>query len=83
MKYSLFVTKQCRRLTLWGWLVLLLLLALVFRMWLGTVCRWLSLSEPVPAKTLVVEGWIEDYARMPWTFTGRTTTDTWWLPGCP
>jgi hypothetical protein len=62
MKFQLFVTKQCRRLTLWGWLVLLLLLALVFRLWLGTVCSWLSLNQPVPAKTLVVEGWIEDYA---------------------
>jgi hypothetical protein len=62
MKFQLFVRKPCRRPTFWGWLVFLVLLVLVFRLWLGGVCRWLSLNEPVPAKTLVVEGWIEDYA---------------------
>ncbi len=62
MHFHLFVKKQCRRLTIWGWLVLLLLALLAFRLWLGTVCHWLSLNEPVKAKTLVVEGWIEDYA---------------------
>jgi uncharacterized protein (DUF1684 family) len=62
MKFRLFQKKYCRCLTFYGWLLLLLLLALLFRVWLGTVSGWLSLNEPVPAKTLVVEGWIEDYA---------------------
>jgi len=62
MKFRLVVRKPCRCLTFTGWLVLLLLVVLVFRIWLGTVCRWLSLNHPVKAKTLVVEGWIEDYA---------------------
>ncbi len=62
MKFRLFVRKRCLRPTFWGWLVLLLMLLLVFRIWLGTVCGWLSLNRPVQARTLVVEGWIEDYA---------------------
>jgi hypothetical protein len=43
-------------------MVLLLMLALVFRLWMGSVSQWLSLSHPVKARTLVIEGWIEDYA---------------------
>ena len=62
MKFHLIVRKPCRRLTFWGWLALLLLLVLLFRGWLGSVCSWLSQNRPVKAKTLVVEGWIEDYA---------------------
>ncbi len=62
MKIRLWKKKECRRLTFLGWIVVWLLLVLLFRVWLGTVCHWLSLNEPVKAKTLVVEGWIEDYA---------------------
>jgi hypothetical protein len=29
---------------------------------MGTVCQFLSEHEPVKAKTLVIEGWVEDYA---------------------
>ena len=62
MKFRLVVKRYCRCLTFSGWLVLLLMLMLLYRIWLGNVCSWLSLSHPVEAKTLVVEGWIEDYA---------------------
>ncbi len=62
MKFRLIAKKYCRCLTVSGWLVLLLLLVLLFRIWLGTVCSWLSVDQPVKAKTLVVEGWIEYYA---------------------
>ncbi len=62
MRFRLTSKKYCRCLTFFGWLVLLLMLALLFRIWMGTVCTWLSLNKPVKAKTLVVEGWIEDYA---------------------
>ncbi len=62
MKFRLIAKRYCRRLTFSGWLVLLLLLILIYRLWLGNVCSWLSLNHPIKAKTLVVEGWIEDYA---------------------
>ncbi|GMT45667.1 MAG: hypothetical protein IEMM0006_1499 [bacterium] len=62
MKFRLVVKKYCRRLTFSGWLVLLLMLILIYRIWLGNVGGWLSLNHPIKAKTLVVEGWIEDYA---------------------
>lgn len=62
MKFRLVSKKYCRRLTFSGWLVLLMILMLLYRIWLGNVAAWLSLSHPVKAKTLVVEGWIEDYA---------------------
>ncbi len=54
--------KSCRRPTILGWLLILVLLVFVFRLWMGTVCSFLSLNEPVKAKTLVIEGWVEDYA---------------------
>ncbi len=62
MKIRFFVRKSCRRLTFWGWVAFGVILALIFRIWLATVCEWLSLNRPVRARTLVVEGWIEDYA---------------------
>lgn len=62
MKFRLVAKRYCRCLTLSGWLVLLLVLMLLYRIWLGNVSGWLSLNQPVKAKTLVVEGWVEDYA---------------------
>ncbi len=62
MRFRLVAKKYCRCLTFSGWLVLLLMLMLLFRTWMGSVTGWLSLNHPVKAKTLVVEGWIEDYA---------------------
>lgn len=62
MRFRLVTKKYCRCLTFSGWLVLLLILILLFRIWMGSVSGWLSLDHPVKAKTLVVEGWIEDYA---------------------
>ncbi len=42
--------------------MILVLLVLLVRVWMGTICRFLSLNEPIPAKTMVIEGWVEDYA---------------------
>lgn len=61
-KFILFRKKKCWRPTLWGWLVLLAVVAILFRLWMGTVSTYLSEDNPVQAKTLVVEGWIEDEA---------------------
>lgn len=62
VKVRFFVKKTCRRPTFLGWLLVLVVLILAFRVWMGTVCGFLTLNEPVKAKTLVIEGWIEDYA---------------------
>jgi len=62
MRFRLVAKKYCRCLTFSGWLVLLLMLMLLFRIWMGSISGWLSLNHPIKAKTLVVEGWIEDYA---------------------
>ena len=62
LKIKLFIKKSCRRLTILGWLLMIFLLIIAVRLWMGTVCSFLSFNEPVKAKTLVVEGWVEDYA---------------------
>ena len=62
MKFKFFIKKACWRPTLLGVLLILVLLILVVRVWMGTVCRFLSENEPVKAKTMVIEGWVEDYA---------------------
>lgn len=60
---SVFIRKRnCWRPTFLGWIVLLLILGLLFRLWMGTVSSYLSEDKPVQAKILVVEGWIEDEA---------------------
>jgi hypothetical protein len=62
MQLKLIVKKKCRRLTALGWVLLLFLLYFVYRLFLGDICAYLSINEPVPAKTLVVEGWVGDQA---------------------
>lgn len=54
--------KKCWQPTFAGWLILLFALAILFRLWMGTVAEYLSKDEPVKAKVLVVEGWIGDEA---------------------
>lgn len=62
LKVRLFKKKSCRRPTLLGLLVILILLVFAVRLWMGTVCSFLSMNRPVKAKTMVIEGWVEDYA---------------------
>ncbi|MBN2638454.1 MAG: hypothetical protein JXR65_05145 [Bacteroidales bacterium] len=58
----LFRKRKCNRPTLLGWLVFIFLFVAIFRLWMGTVASYLSQNDPVPAKVLVVEGWIGDEA---------------------
>ena len=62
LKIKFFKKKSCPRPTILGWLLIAVLLVLVVRVWMGTVCSFLSMEKPVKAKTLVIEGWVEDYA---------------------
>ncbi|MBN2614686.1 MAG: YdcF family protein [Bacteroidales bacterium] len=60
--FVLFRKRKCWRPTFWGWILLLLVLGILFRLWMVTVSVYLSEDHPVPAKILVVEGWVEDEA---------------------
>jgi len=62
LKIKFFIKKSCSRPTLLGWLLIAALLVLVVRVWMATVCGFLSMEKPVKAKILVIEGWVEDYA---------------------
>lgn len=62
--FRLFHQKKCYRPTWFGWLIILLVLAIFFRLSLPLPIKYLSLNKPVNAKTLVVEGWVETYVVM-------------------
>ncbi len=61
-KLRISVKRKCRKLTFWGWLLVLLILYLIYRIFLGDICAYLSVNDPIAAKTLVVEGWVDDHA---------------------
>ncbi len=62
MKLRITVKRKCRKLTFLGWLLLLFVLYLLYRIFLGDICAYLSVNEPIKAKTLIVEGWVNDHA---------------------
>ncbi len=62
LRFKFFVKKSWPRPTILGWLLIIVLLAIIVRVWMGTVCSFLSMEKPVKTKTLVIEGWVEDYA---------------------
>ncbi len=63
MKYRFRLGKQvkCWRPTWLGWLIILIVLIGLLRFFLSYSMRYLAVSHPVNAKTLVVEGWVETY----------------------
>ena len=61
MKIKLFVKKQCWRPTVLGSLVMIGLLLLLCYFGFTNVYRFLSVDKVISAKTMVVEGWVEDY----------------------
>ena len=48
--------------TLWGWAVLLLLVAALIVIGVREMHPFLTVNDPVPGKFLVIEGWLPDYA---------------------
>ncbi len=54
--------KTCRKLTWFGWLLLILFLVLAYRIFLGDICEYLSVNEPVKAETMIIEGWVDNLA---------------------
>jgi len=49
-------------LTAVGYFTVVLLFALILYLWIANVYRFLTIEKAVATKTLIVEGWVEDYA---------------------
>ena len=62
MKIRLFKQKTCLVPTLFGWLLIFIVVYGVFCIFINNLNPFLSLNKPVEAKVLVVEGWLPDYA---------------------
>lgn len=60
MKIRFVQRREAWRLTLYGWLLVLTCLAVLFLGFLTNLHSFLAVSEPIQAEALVVEGWIED-----------------------
>lgn len=58
----LFKRKERWGLTLYGWLVFAIGMVLLFYVGIKGVFPFLAVNEPVDTETLVVEGWMPDYA---------------------
>lgn len=61
-KFQLFRKKNCTRPTLLGWVIILLFLAIIFRLSLVGIYYFLAINEPVKSKTLIIEGFVPTYA---------------------
>lgn len=53
--------KKCWRPTWLGWLILVIFLVVLFRLFLSFSVGYLAVNKTVGAKTLVIEGWVETY----------------------
>ncbi|MCK9616866.1 MAG: hypothetical protein M0R21_03435 [Lentimicrobiaceae bacterium] len=62
MKIPLWNRKMRTRLTIWGKLLVILILFLLFYIWMRNIHPFLSKNKPVQADILVAEGYIPDYA---------------------
>ncbi|HVM62825.1 MAG TPA: ElyC/SanA/YdcF family protein [Verrucomicrobiae bacterium] len=61
-RWSLWKRRECVIPTLWGWIALLLLVAVLAAFGIRVAHQFLTVNDPVPSKILVVEGWVPDYA---------------------
>lgn len=59
---KLFYKKECKKLSWFSYLIIILLFVLCFNLYRNNIYNYLSPIEPVNTNILVVEGWIEDYA---------------------
>ncbi len=60
-RFRLFRQKKTYLPTWIGWLVIVLLFGVLFRILLPVPVYYLSVNKPIKSKTLVVEGWVETY----------------------
>ena len=61
IKFNLVKKKQCIRPTWLGWIVILITLAVIFRLSLVGIYYFLAVNKPVNSKTLVLEGSVPTY----------------------
>ncbi len=61
--FKLSLTKKStrRRPTLFGWLLILIIIIIVSRLSLGSVYTYLAVNKPVESQTMVIEGWVPAY----------------------
>ena len=62
INFQVYRKKQCWRPTILGWIIILLVIALIFRLSLVGIYYFLTVNNPVKSKTLVLEGWVPTYA---------------------
>ncbi len=60
-KFQLFRKRNCTRPTLLGWVVILLFIAIIFRLSLVGIYYFLAINKPVSSRTLVLEGFAPTY----------------------
>lgn len=59
---KLFVKTEIYLPTTWGWLGIVLVVGVLVFMYLRSIHGFLAINKPVTADTLVIEGWMRDYA---------------------
>lgn len=62
MRITFFRRKNCIRLTLLGWVTLLVFLIVIIRLSLSFIYPYLAINKPIKSKTLIIEGWVPTYA---------------------
>lgn len=50
-----------RCLTLWGWLLLVVCLAVIFLVWVRTIHHFLAVNKPVDTHIRIIEGYVPDF----------------------
>ena len=60
--FQIFKRKTCLRPTILGWVIILFVITVLFRLSLVGIYYFLTVNSPVKSKTLVLEGWVPAYA---------------------
>lgn len=60
--FKLHRKTSCRKPTLLGWIVLVVIILFITPLLFLNLYRFLTVNQPVKSKTMVIEGWIPDYS---------------------
>jgi hypothetical protein len=61
MKIVFIKEKSCKAPTVWGWLVIVVIVVVSCALVVVNLNSFLSISKPIDAKVMVVEGWLPTY----------------------
>lgn len=61
MGFRLTKVKECRCLTLWGWILILGCIAVAFFVWAVTIHDFLAVNKPLNTNISIVEGYVPDF----------------------